>query len=277
MLVPALLSACSAIKLGYNQAPSLAYWWMDSYLDFNEQQSPKVRDELARLVAWHRSSELPKVASLLKKAQAMVPNNLSAAQSCALYDEAKGLYETIVDKALPAAAQIAPTLTAEQIVHLQAKQQKMNDEYARDYLRGDANERNAKRLKNAVQRSEMLYGKLQEAQIAAIKTALEKSSFNPALGLKERERRHSQAREMLTKMARDKPNDAATQAVLRSYAQNSLDSPDPVYRAYAQTMLKESCESFATLHASTTPEQRAKAAQTLKDYESDIRLLASQK
>ncbi len=277
MLVPALLSSCSAIKLGYNQAPSLAYWWMDSYLDFNEQQSPRVRDELARLLAWHRSNELPKVANLLKKAQTIVPNNLNAAQSCALYDEAKGLYEAIVDKALPAAAQLAPTMTTEQIVHLQAKQQKMNDEYTRDYLRGDANERNAKRLKNAVQRSEMLYGKLQEAQIAVIKNVLEKSSFNPTLGLKERERRHSQAREMLTKMARDKPSEAAAQSTLRAYAQNSLDSPDPVYRAYAQTMLKESCESFATLHASTTPEQRAKAVQTLKDYESDIRLLASQK
>jgi hypothetical protein len=56
------LAGCSAIKLAYNQAPTLAYGWLDGYLDFNDQQSPQVRDALNRLFAWHRASELPKTA-----------------------------------------------------------------------------------------------------------------------------------------------------------------------------------------------------------------------
>jgi hypothetical protein len=48
VLLPGL-AGCSAIKLAYNQAPDLTYWWLDGYFDFNGQQSPKVRDELAKL------------------------------------------------------------------------------------------------------------------------------------------------------------------------------------------------------------------------------------
>jgi hypothetical protein len=277
MLVPALLCACSAVKLGYNQAPSLGYWWIDGYLDLNEQQSPKVRDALTRLLAWHRSSELPKVIGLLQKAQTLMPGEISAAQSCALYGEAKDLFEAIVDYALPTAAAIAPTLSTEQLAHLRRKQQKMNDEYTRDYLRVSATQRLAKRLKMTIERSEMLYGKLSDAQTTSLEAMLQASIFNPTIGLKERERRHQQSREMLAKMVRDKPAPTTALAALRAYANDSINSPDPIYRTHAQQVVHETCTTFATLHASTSTEQRTRAAQTLKDYENDMRVLALQK
>jgi hypothetical protein len=33
-----LLNACSAMRLGYGNADSLARWWMDQYLDFMPEQ-----------------------------------------------------------------------------------------------------------------------------------------------------------------------------------------------------------------------------------------------
>ncbi len=277
MLAVALLTACSAIKLAYNQAPDLTYWWIDGYLDLNEQQTPRVREELARLFAWHRSSELPKTASLLQKAQTQLLGNVSPAAVCSVYDDVRGLYEAVLDRALPPAADIAVTVTPEQLVHLQRKYTKNNEEYARDYLQGSDSERASKRLKSAVQRSEMIYGKLEEAQITAIKAAIQKSGFNAALGMKERERRQKEALEMLAQLGKTRATPQAALAALRSYAQRSTSSPDPAYRAYAEQMTREACESFATVHASTTPEQRAKAVQTFKAYESDLRVLAGQK
>jgi hypothetical protein len=33
------LQGCSAIKLGYQQLPTLSYWWLDSAISFNSEQS----------------------------------------------------------------------------------------------------------------------------------------------------------------------------------------------------------------------------------------------
>jgi hypothetical protein len=276
MLVALVLPACSAIKLAYNQAPDLTYWWLDGYFDFNGAQTPPVRDGITKLYAWHRSSELPKVAALLQKSQALMPGNLSSAQACGVFDEARVLLVAVVDKTLPIAADITPTFTPEQIAFLQRKQQKSNDEYSRDYIAGTAAERNAKRLKAAISRSEMIYGKLEAEQIAAIERAIALSSFDANLGLKERQQRQKEAVDMLKNLSDTKASASAAQAALRAFAARSLVSTDPAYRAYSEKLFKESCDSFASVHASTTPAQRARAAQTLQGYAQDMRTLAGQ-
>ncbi|MFM8901356.1 MAG: hypothetical protein ACKOF9_15630 [Burkholderiales bacterium] len=47
--LPVLLAACSAARLGYGQGPTLAYWWLDGYVDFNEAQSLRVREDLINI------------------------------------------------------------------------------------------------------------------------------------------------------------------------------------------------------------------------------------
>ncbi len=277
MLVVMLMSACSAIKIAYNQAPDLTYWWLDSYMDFNGQQTPKLRDEINKLFAWHRASQLPKVAALLQKSHAQLPGPVSPEQACTVFDELRGLYNAIIDKGLPAASELVVSLDVEQLQHLQRKYQKNNDEYVRDYITGKPDEREAKRLKQALQRSEMVYGKLDEAQVAVIQRAIQKSSFNAVLGLKERQRRQKDAVDMLTKLSIEKPNAQQVQTTLRVYLERLTKSPDMVYRAYSEKMVKESCDSFAAVHATTTAEQRANAVTTLKSYEADLRLLAAQR
>ena len=84
LLVATALGACSAIQLAYNNLPTVSYWWLDGYLDFDGAQTPKVRDELARLLAWHRQNELPRIASLLKEAETMAPGEVTPEQVCAM-------------------------------------------------------------------------------------------------------------------------------------------------------------------------------------------------
>src|SRR3954451_17700071 len=73
----AALSGCSAIKLGYNNLDEIAYWWVDRYLDFNEEQSRRVREDLARLHRWHRQEELPEVAAILHRMEQLAPDDVS--------------------------------------------------------------------------------------------------------------------------------------------------------------------------------------------------------
>ena len=270
-----LLSACSAIKLAYNQAPDLSYWWLDSYFDFNDQQTPVVRDELAKLHAWHRSSELPKTADLLAQAAQWAPGEISVQQACRLFEQGRALVDKLTEQALPAMALLAPTVTAEQIEHLKRKYAKNAQEFRRDFVNGSAAEREAKRLKRSVERGEMLYGKLEDAQIAVLRQQLAQSAWDAQLASQERERRQRELIDLLNQLSTAKASAATSQHALRIYFQRVWESPDPQYRAHVQRMTAQACQSFANLHASTTATQRANAVKVLKSYEADLRSLAA--
>ena len=76
------LGACSALRIGYSQAPDLSYWWLDRYVDFNSAQTPRVRDALQQWFAWHRRSQLPDYAALLARAQAELAADTTPARVC---------------------------------------------------------------------------------------------------------------------------------------------------------------------------------------------------
>ncbi len=275
IIAATLLTGCSAIKLAYNQAPDLTYWWLDSYFDFNEQQTPKVRDELTRLFAWHRTSELPKTADFLSQAGQLMAGEVSAAQACRMYEQGRGLVDNITNQALPAMGELAPTMTPQQIEHLKRKYAKNAEEFSRDYIQSSPASREAKRLKQSVDRSETFYGKLEEPQIVVIKQVLAASSFDAPFALKERQRRQQELLDILSGLAAAKASPATSQHALRGYIQRAWESPDLAYRAYVQRLTSQACQSFASIHASTNAAQRAYAVKVLKGYELDLRTLAS--
>ena len=102
LLCLGLLQACSAIRLGYNNAPDLVYWWLDGYADLTDLQSLKARDDLARLQQWHRRSELPKIAEWLQTAQQIAPGNTSGDQVCGLFGDARARIDAVLAQAEPA-------------------------------------------------------------------------------------------------------------------------------------------------------------------------------
>jgi hypothetical protein len=275
IIAATLLTSCSAIKIAYNQAPDLSYWWLDGYFDFNEQQTPKVRDELTKLFAWHRANELPKTAELLAQAARLMPGDINATQACLLYGQVRGLIDNVSDQALPALAEFAPTITPEQIDHLKRKYAKSNEEYTRDFIKTNAKDRQEKSLKRSVERSESLYGRMEEAQITVIKRLVSDSAFDAALSLKERSRRQQELIERLNTLASSKASAAVAQQSLREYIARSWQSPDPAYRIYVEKLTQQSCQGFAAIHNSTNTTQRAKAVQVIKGYEQDVRTLVA--
>ncbi len=276
-----LLQACSAIKLAYNNAPEFAYWWLDGYVDFQSEQSPRARDELAQLLAWHRAEELPKIAGLLQKVQRLAASDITAAQVCGVYDETRERYQAMLRRAEAPTVWLVGSLTPEQHKHIEAKFAKGNADYQREWGKLTAQERLERRLKMNVERAEEFYGRLEETQINALKGALEASAYNPALNSAERLRRQQDLLQTLRSLSGAaggaKPADAQILAALRAYRDRVDRSPNPVYEAYSQKMMLESCASFATLHNSTTKEQRERAVRRVAAYERDVRELNSQR
>jgi hypothetical protein len=216
-----LLAGCSVVRLAYGQAPTLAYWWIDGYVDLDDAQSTKLRDSLDRWFDWHRRTELPRYATLLSRAQREVMEpSLSPDQLCAWRDEATRRLDAALDEATPMAAALMLTLTPEQIRHMERKLAKDGTELRRDFAQPDRSERAKASFKRTLERYENLYGKLDDAQRAKLAELLAASPFDADRWLAERERRNRDLIAMLTTVStagRDADASAQFSCVRRSW------------------------------------------------------------
>jgi hypothetical protein len=275
-LAAALLAGCAAIKIAYNNSPDVLYWWMDGYVDFTPAQTPKVREELNRLQAWHRASELPRYVELLKKVERMAPGDVTAEQVCGVIAEGRAKWHAVAERAEPVAATIALGIEPAQFHNLERKYAKNNASHRKEWLALKPKEVHDKRFKEILKRSEMFYGNLDEPQRAAIRHHVEHSSFDVQVSNTERLRRQQDALQTLRRIHAEKATMAQARSEMKGYLQRSMDSPDPAYRAYQQTLMKEGCASFAAAHNATTPAQRQNAVKKLQAYQADFLDLAAQ-
>jgi len=274
------LQACSAVKIAYNQAPTLAYLYLDGYMDFNDVQSTQVKAELTKMQAWHRQTQLPAYVDLLQKVQQKMPQDITTSQACDVFADVRQKALAMTDYVEPAALSLAATFTQTQLDAMQRNFAKGNTTWREDYLKGNARDIFEKRQKSALKRSEMLYGSVTDKQRGLIALQIEKSQFKAALSYAERQRRQKDILQTLGKVIANpaSPQDVANlQKDMRSLLERSVTSPDAAYRSYLEVVTQEGCASFAELHNTTSPEQRKKAVEVLAGYEQDFKLLMARK
>ncbi len=269
-----LLAACSALQLGYNQAPSLIYWWVDGYADLDDAQSTRLRQDIDRFLAWHRQTELPAYAQRLQQWRAMAANDLSAEEVCAQTEAVRQAGLRLIERGHEPLARLALTLSATQLQHLERHQAKGNQSFEKDFLRGSAEERLERRLDRALDRYEDLYGALTPSQVERVRQSLRASPFDPARALADRKARQTDLRGLLRQwQAAGTPPEAAALA-LQGWLQRNLFA-SPTAGTEAAAWVRHGCQSFAELHNSTSAEQRRHAQAELQRYESDLRALAA--
>ncbi len=292
-----LLPGCSMVRVGYGQAPDLLFWWLDGYADFNPEQSAQVRDALDGLFRWHRRTQLTDYAALLQRAQVQLAGSVAAGEVCAWQDEFSRRVDSAVEQALPAAAEIVPTLSAAQLAHIERKFAKVNEESKADFAPADRVERQRGNIKRWSERFESMYGPLSDTQSAAVARGVAASPSDPEVWIGERLARQREILQTLRGMAAGAaPNAAANSAAnasptastspgagrasreasLRALAERSRKSPRPAYNAYAQRVAEHNCRLMAELHNSMSAAQRERARARLKGWEEDLRALAVQ-
>ena len=272
-----VLQGCSILKLAYNQAPELAYWYLDAHLDFTGEQSLQVKASLQQLQAWHRQTQLPAYALMLQQLQQQLLADTTATQACAVVADVRGKVGILSRQAEPLAASLAGTLAAGQLRHLAEKFAKDNAKEQAERLDESPRTRQEKRLEKALERAERLYGPLNDAQQAALARRLAQSGFDDRLIFAEKQRRQGDALSTLQPLTAGQTPPEQTRAALRGLLDRALVSPNPAYRAYLTQLGQENCQLFADLHNSTTPAQRGKAVQTLKGYLQDIQTLSARR
>ncbi len=280
LLCAALLGGCSAVKVGYNQAPTLVWWWLDGYMDFSDEQAVAVKGAIGQWFDWHRATQLPDYADLLAEAQVQVMLPASAAQVCRWSDALRTRIDVALAHGVPLAAAALSRLQPEQLAHLAKRYKKANLDFQEEFLQAEPQERRKASVKRIIDRAEMLYGRLDERQRELIAAGAAGSPFDPAAWFAERQAVQAATLQTLARLSAgatgraDAPSDLAG---LQALVQRVTRAPPGPYRDYQQRLVEYNCLFAAQVHNSTNVAQRQAARDKLKDWEDDLRALAAQR
>jgi uncharacterized coiled-coil protein SlyX len=278
LLALTTLGGCSAVRLGYNQGPQLGHWWLDGYLDFNGEQSPRVKAGLEQWFIWHRATQLGDYAALLADVKGQLAAPVTPAQVCRLSDELRARIEPAVERALPLAAELVPTLTPAQLERLEQRYAKGNAEYRKDYFQPRADERLKASVERTVDRLESFYGKLDTSQRAMVAAGAAASPADPEARFAEREGRQRDVLRTLSQLVAERAGREQALPALRQLARRLQASPpaDAAAQAKAQQVTQYNCDLGARLHNTMSAAQREHARAKLAGWEEDLRALAAE-
>jgi hypothetical protein len=266
-----LLAGCSAVRLAYNQAPHLVYWWLDGYVEFDTEQGERAHDALADWFAWHRATQLSDYAGLLATGQQQILHDVTPGEVCQWADELSKRIEVGYEQGVPAMAELVRTLKAPQLQRMERRYRKADEDFRDEYVQADRAERRQESNKRARSRAELIYGRLTDSQLELLAQGIATSPFDPERWLAERRLRQREIVDTLRVLQSEGADSARTQAALRRFVAHAMRSPRQPYRDYQKRLFDYNCELIARLHNSTTPEQRRYGADKLKGWEDDLR------
>jgi hypothetical protein len=269
-----LFTGCSAVRLAYNQGPSLAYWWLDGYLDFDGAQSLRVRDGLRQWFEWHQQTQLPVYATLLEQLRAEAAGPVTAAQVCRWNDTIQGLVDPALAHILPVAGDVAASLRPEQLAHLDTKFARVTADLRKRMLQADPAERQQAMMERTLKRFEDFYGTLDEPQRRIVEERVRASPYDAGSWFALREQRHRELMDRLRQIVQQQPATTVVRERLDKAARRYTGQAPVAQAAEAARLTAYNCEFVARVHNATTPAQRRQLLDRLKGWEDDVRSLA---
>ena len=272
-----ILTGCSAVRLGYNNLPDIASWWLDSYIDFSDTQGPQAKAALQKLQTWHRKEELPAIADLLVQAQTLAPQNITPEQACKIWEGAQVRVESFIQESSRLAAPVVSQLSAKQFKHLEKEWASRNEDWKKQWVQGTPDSRIKKRVDLAAERFNSFYGDLNLEQRQVLKQQFLQSTWSPEASYQRRLKRQQEQLMALQAMSSEISKPAMplpqVEKALQSLILQSVRPKDAGDLSKQLQLEQQACQNLAQLHNTMSPAQRLKAQRKLKDYETDVREL----
>lgn len=277
LMLSALSVACSSVQVGYNYAPALLQYQMDSYLDLNDDQEALLKDELKAFQAWHRQSALPDYAQTLRQWAGSVTDTKVFSVSEVLQKQAQ-LEQALMTIGQRSAYRLAPlvlTLTPEQRSRLRKRFADSNAEYAEENL---ANPKRAQRerLDRYTERYEQWLGDLTKQQRDILRQWLDQEPSRAALWGQERMARQQALLDLLAQ-ARERLSAEQAAISLHDYFQSLSGYRVVELQSQKQQRLTSLAQLTVDLLNSMNRKQREHLRQKLMAYADDFDALAKQK
>ena len=268
-----MLTACSAARLGYNNGPALGVWWLDGYLDLDDDQEALARQSLKTWFDWHRSTQLPDYAQWLATWVSRAEGEVTGAEVCQWTELGRDRMQVAADRAAHDLSPLLSSIRPAQWAYLEREMAERLTERREEMSADDPQRRQAASLDRAVERGESFYGSLTPAQRKLLASRLASSPLNTTAWLNERERRQSAFMQGL-RQAQTLPADRRG-AELKRVMQQFLRPPDGEYAVLQARWQAHTCQTSAELHNSASPQQRQHLRERLSGWEEDLRVLAA--
>ena len=265
-----LIISCGLVKTAYNNAPALTAWWLDDYFDFRTEQNTILKPALQDLHNWHRKNELPHYVALLNEIKGDFSQDLNADTTCQRIEAIKSNAHSLQIQSIPIIVEMAGTLTEKQLQHFKEKLEKRTEKWKEDWWQETKEEQLSVRLEKSSDLAEKVYGDLSETQINLLKERLAQSHVNPAISYAEILRRNEDALGILKALQNRALTTEEKFKLVNAGFERMQNSPNQPYEDYANKITQQTCETIASLHASTTAKQRLHARNWLDDYISQL-------
>lgn len=269
------VAGCAAMRIGYNNADTLALIQLDSYLDLTADQELTVKERINTLLVWHRSTQLRDYAAFIDRTRAKLASQVTAADVMDFNQQLNARMMTAGDKSAPDIAHIALTLTPEQIDRAAKKIANDAAKARRELAPYADKDAGAERIKKYAERAESWFGKLTDEQKEIIRKSMANRPDDGTWWIDERERRQREFIALLRKIQTDRPTEDVAASWLRTYFAHLNVAPEADRRARAESYRRGSAELIAQLINRATPEQRAMLDKKLGDYSQDFKSLAA--
>jgi hypothetical protein len=274
----AACSTATLTRLAYNNA-ALAYsnlgpmltWAVDDYVDLDAAREDWVRVRIDRVLAWHRSEELPRYRALLETMLAKSGRPFSVEDIAAHQKELRAAYYRVVAQVIPDTAEFIATMDAADAAHLEKKFAEDNRRFVKESVKGTPEERLERRVKRFVGHLESWVGKLDPAQKALVANRYPELRDVSDELLAERRFRQSEVLALI----RAKPARPALEAGLERIFVQTDSWRRPEYAARLRERDARMHALIAELSATLTDEQRAHLRKRIRRFLGDISTLVA--
>ncbi|HEX7645706.1 MAG TPA: DUF6279 family lipoprotein [Burkholderiaceae bacterium] len=274
-----LLASCSLGRLGYNNADTIVYWWLNGYVDFDTGERPWVRQRIDALHAWHRHTQLKTYVPILVTAQRQLDHNVSKADVMAVYADIDKAIDRLVEQSAPDLADLAIAMSGDNMDALKKKFDATNRKFRKEYLDGDLEERQEHRYKMVMEWAEYWFGDFSDEQEAAIRRASDARPLNNEFWVEDRTRRQQALIALIDRIHREKLSRETAAVLIKNYiANNFLERKEasPEMQAFFAASKDGLAQLTVTIVNLTTPKQRAHAREKLQHWIDDFNVLAVQ-
>jgi DNA-binding MarR family transcriptional regulator len=161
--VALVIAGCSAAKLAYNNATTLASFYISGYVSLEPEQKELVDQRLDKFFAWHRKQELPEIRKVMVDLETRMDGALTGNDINQVYLATRERYRLTAEKALPDIAEVLSGLSEEQVQQIERKLAKDNAKRAKDAAKPAA-ERLRKRGERLIDETKDWCGSLTKEQ-----------------------------------------------------------------------------------------------------------------
>jgi hypothetical protein len=265
-----LLGACSAVRLTYNNADTLARFRVSDYVDFTPAQAEQFKARFSSLHRWHRTQELPAYTQLLRTVGDRIAKGVSAADVAWTIDNSRSRYRKMTAKAAADAAPLLVTLTPEQLQQMEKRFAENNRRYVKDNLEGDPRRLQYKRAAQLEEYFRDWIGQLDDRQIERLDRFAEGYGRMQAMRLDDRKRTQQEALAIM-RSERDAARLGPRLAALFSQPDEGRSAE---YRSAAARYEAEIASLIVDMDRLLTPGQRARAQRRAMSYAEDLASLS---